>query len=149
MSYLLHPPLLDEAGLEAAVRWFCQGFSSRSGIEVALNVPEGFHRLPSEIETALFRIVQESLTNIHRHSGSPTARIRMRQRQDRVLLSICDQGRGIAHEQLRELRSGVGGAGVGLPGMRERIRKLGGSFALRARSVGLTILVSVPYKEKL
>ncbi len=96
LSYLLHPPLLDEAGLASAVRWCVDGFSERSKIKVELEIPEELGRLPRELELVIFRVVQESLTNIHRHSGSSTARIRLSQNEDAVEFEISDRGKGIS-----------------------------------------------------
>src|SRR6266705_1802221 len=105
ISYLLHPPLLDEAGLASALRWYIDGFSQRSKIGVDLDIPEDFGRHPRELETVIFRTVQECLTNIHRHSGSPTASIRVSQLDGEVRLQVKDQGTGIATEKLEEVSS--------------------------------------------
>jgi signal transduction histidine kinase len=112
VSYLLHPPLLDEAGLASALRWYVQGFSERGTIHVDLEVPEEFGRLPQELETAVFRTVQECLTNIHRHSGSPVARIRLARSGNEIHLQVEDEGNGIADDKLDEIRS-AGAPGVG------------------------------------
>jgi len=106
VSYLLHPPFLDEAGLLSALRWYAGGFAERSGIKVDLDLPEGFERLPLDTETVLFRIVQESLTNIHRHAGSETARIRLRRDAETLVLEIEDRGRGIPNASLTHITSG-------------------------------------------
>jgi signal transduction histidine kinase len=110
MSYLLHPPLLDEAGLPSALRWYTDGFTARSGIDVDLQVSTGFDRLPQELETALFRVVQECLTNIHRHSGSSSAKIQLTRTTLGVDAEISDKGRGIAPDRMRvgKIVSGVG-----------------------------------------
>lgn len=143
VSYLLHPPLLDEAGLTSAFRWYVQGFSERSNIQVQLNVPEDFGRLPQELETALFRTVQECLTNIHRHSGSPVATIHLTRSADEVQLRVFDEGRGIPSERLDEVR-GSGTPGVGIPGMRERLHQLGGSLEIQSNGRGTQIEARVP-----
>ena len=114
MSYLLHPPLLDEMGLLTAISWYAEGFAERSGIRVDLEIPETFARLPSEIETALFRVVQQSLANIHRHSGSMVALIRINVDADAVRVEIRDEGRGISPEVLAGFHSGTRLLGVGI-----------------------------------
>jgi signal transduction histidine kinase len=144
ISYLLHPPLLDETGVRSAISWYVQGFAERSGICVDLEIPESLGRLPSDTETALFRVVQQSLANIHRHSGSEVARIVVDADAERVTVEICDQGRGIAPEILAGFHSGTRLVGVGMVGMRERIRNLGGQFDVRSSDKGTTIQVSLP-----
>ncbi len=138
ISHLLHPPLLDVAGLASALRWYVDGFSERSHIKVNLEIPHDFGRLPDELEIAIFRIVQECLTNIHRHSGSPTATIRLIQKGDRLTVEVQDQGKGIPLEKRRELvESGLGG--VGFAGMRERLRQLGGALEIRSEGRGTLV----------
>ena len=127
LSYLLHPPFLDETGLLSALRWYAAGFAERSGIKVDLDLPESFERLPRDTETALFRIVQESLINIHRHAGSETARIRLRRDAETLVLEIDDRGHGIPKASLEHIMSGGGVVGVGIAGMSERIEQLGGT----------------------
>jgi PAS domain S-box-containing protein len=139
LSYLLHPPFLDEVGLTSALRWFAEGFGQRSGIPVELMLPDNFERLPREMETTLFRIVQESLTNIHRHSGSPRAAIRLWRADDTVTLEIEAWGRG-----LKQVRNGPNqpkphAFGVGIPGMRERIEQLGGTLTVESSETGTTV----------
>ncbi len=113
ISHLLHPPLLDIAGLASALRWYVDGFSERSKINVDLEIPSDFGRLPDELEIAIFRIVQECLTNIHRHSGSATARIRLQQEGDRLSVEVQDSGKGISLKKQHELiESGRGGVGL-------------------------------------
>jgi signal transduction histidine kinase len=146
ISHLLHPPLLDEAGLASALRWYVDGFVLRSKIKVALDLPEDFGRLPRESETAIFRVVQECLTNIHRHSGSPIARIRLRQRDDHVSVEIEDKGKGIAPEKQEEMNSS-GTPGVGIRGMRERLRQLGGTLEFRSNGSGTLVTVELPLTE--
>jgi signal transduction histidine kinase len=146
ISHLLHPPLLDEAGLCSALRWYVDGFSQRSGIQLDLNIPDDFGRLPSELETAVFRVVQESLTNIHRHSGSPVARIRLQQHGDHVVVEIADRGKGIPEEKLQEMAS-TGTPGVGIRGMRERLRQLGGTLDIESSRSGTVVTVSLPLEK--
>jgi signal transduction histidine kinase len=137
VSYLLHPPFLDEAGLVSALRWYAAGFAERSGIKVDLDLPEALERLPLDTETALFRVVQESLTNIHRHAGSQTARIRLRHDGEMLVLEIADRGHGIPRASLRHITSG-GGMGVGIAGMIERIKQLGGRLEVTSSDTGST-----------
>jgi signal transduction histidine kinase len=143
MSYLLHPPLLKEVGLPAALRWCAEGFSQRSGIAVDLDMPEDFGRLPIEVENALFRIVQECLTNVQRHSGSSTAEIELLRKPRWVGLKVRDHGRGMPEGILGE-QAGVQSLGVGLLGMRERVRQLGGQIRILPGGTGATIQVDIP-----
>lgn len=143
ISYLLHPPLLDEAGLASALRWYIEGFSRRSKIEVDLDIPEDFARLPRDLETVIFRTVQECLTNIHRHSGSPTARIRVSQFDGEVRLRVEDRGAGIASDKLEEVAS-AGTPGVGIRGMRERLRQLGGTLEISSNGKGTVVEARLP-----
>ena len=144
LAYLLHPPLLDEAGLLAAVRWYVAGFMERSGIRVDFEVHE-VGRLPGPIETALFRVVQEGLTNIHRHASTPNASIRLTSTAGAVVLDIQDQGRGLRdHPTLRPGTRLPEILGVGIQGMRERIRQLGGTFDIEFTDTGTTVHVAVP-----
>jgi PAS domain S-box-containing protein len=141
LSYLLHPPLLDERGLAAAVRWFADGFTQRSGMQVKLEVPPDLQRLPVEIEMALFRIVQEGLTNTHRHSGSSTATIRLMVEQNHVQLEMRDAGKGLPKPRSDGY---VAPLGVGIPGMRERVKQLGGQMEMESGSHGTTVSVTLP-----
>jgi PAS domain S-box-containing protein len=143
LSYLLHPPLLDETGLESALRWYVDGFGKRSGIEVALDLPDDLGRLSRELETALYRIVQECLTNIHRHSESLTATIRLSQLPGQIALEIKDEGRGIPQEKLSKIAS-TGLPGVGLRGMRERIMDFHGELEITSRAKGTDIKIIIP-----
>jgi signal transduction histidine kinase len=143
VSYLLHPPFLDEAGLFSALRWYAAGFAERSGIKVDLDLPEGFERLPLDTETVLFRIVQESLTNIHRHAGSETAVIRLRRDAEMLVLEIEDRGHGIPDASLKQITSGEGG-GVGIAGMSERTEELGGRLEVTSSDRGTTVRVGLP-----
>src|ERR1700719_649711 len=141
-SYLLHPPLLDENGLSQAIHWYMQGLKERTDLEIELSVPEDFGRLPADLELTIFRIVQEGLTNIHRHSGSKTATIRLSRGADSVLLRIEDHGKGISPEKLAALRAQR--TGVGITGMRERVRHLKGVLDIQSSGTGATISVTFP-----
>jgi PAS domain S-box-containing protein len=144
ISYLLHPPLLDEVGLASAVGWYVDGFVQRSGIRVDVQVSPTLARLPQDVELALFRIVQEGLTNVHRHSRSPTAHIEILQQRDTVILRITDQGTGMPVTTLSnegELRVGLG---VGIAGMRERLRQLGGQLRISSSEAGTTVIATLP-----
>jgi signal transduction histidine kinase len=135
ISHLLHPPLLDEAGLSSALRWYIEGFAERSKIKVDLKVADDLGRLPSDLETAIFRVVQECLTNIHRHSESPVARVRVASSGGDVQVEVEDEGKGIPQEKQAEMVSS-GLPGVGLRGMRERLRQLGGSLEIKSAGAG-------------
>ncbi|HTZ98676.1 MAG TPA: sensor histidine kinase [Terriglobales bacterium] len=143
ISHLLHPPLLDEAGLVSALHWYAEGFAQRSNIKVELDIPEDFGRLAQELETAVFRIVQECLTNIHRHSGSPIARIRIARSNHEVLVEVSDSGKGIPKEKQEELAN-IGTPGVGIAGMRERLRQLSGSLEINSNANGTIVSVHLP-----
>ena len=147
VSYLLHPPFLDETGLLSALRWYAGGFADRSGIKVDLDLPESVERLPLDTETVLFRIVQESLTNIHRHAGSETARIRLRRDTETLVLEIEDRGHGIPDVALKHITSGGGGVGVGIAGMNERIEQLGGRLDVTSSDHGTTVRVWLPLMQ--
>jgi signal transduction histidine kinase len=140
-SYLLHPPLLDESGLAEALRWYIKGLQERSGLNVALSVPEGFGRLPDETELVIFRIVQECLTNVHRHSESKSAAIRIIRDNHSVSVQVQDQGKGIPPAKLIQLQTQA--AGVGIRGMRERVLQLGGAMSIRSDG-GTTISITLP-----
>ncbi|MDP9338051.1 MAG: GAF domain-containing sensor histidine kinase [Acidobacteriota bacterium] len=144
ISYLLHPPLLDEVGLASAISWYVAGFSERSGIKVGLEFPDSMGRLPREMENALFRVVQQSLANIHRHSGSEVAKIRINMNTDYLQAEICDEGRGIPEEMLKGFQDGTRLVGVGMAGMRERVRDMGGRFDIRSGKTGTTVEVRLP-----
>ena len=135
--------MLDEAGLQSALAWYTQGFEERSGIKVHLEMPSDFGRQPCDLETAVFRIVQECLTNIHRHSASPTADIRICQFAGGLALEVKDTGQGISAETLSRICS-VGLPGVGLRGMRERVTALGGAFEILSEGQGTTVKVAIP-----
>jgi len=147
LSYLLHPPLLDELGLASALQWFIDGYTQRTGIDVDLELPPEVVRLPGDIELALYRVVQEGLTNIHLHSGSKEAQICLKCLPDQVVLTVADQGRGLPPNLLQ--RGGQRGAkvGVGISGMRERIRQLGGQFEIDTGGKGTTLRAIVPFEK--
>jgi PAS domain S-box-containing protein len=143
ISHLLHPPLLDEVGLQSAIQWYVEGFSERSGIEVELQLAQT-DRMASEIETTLFRVLQESLTNIHRHAGTRTALVKLEPKDENLVLEISDKGKGIPPLVLEKFRSAGAGVGVGLAGMRERVSQLNGSLRIESDSSGTTVKVSLP-----
>jgi PAS domain S-box-containing protein len=142
-SYLLHPPLLDELGLLSALRWLADGFRRRTGIDVRLDLPDSLERLPSDHELSLFRIAQEALTNIHRHAASPWAAIRLKVQSGCVTLEIEDAGRGMPPAQ-HGPDAEPPSLGVGLAGMRERIRQIGGSFSVESTGAGTRIRSTIP-----
>jgi len=142
MSYLLHPPLLDENGLPGAIHWYIQGLAERGSLKSELIIPQDFGRLSDDMEVTIFRIVQECLTNIHRHSGSKTATIRLSRKGESVSLEIQDEGKGIPAEKLAEIQSHR--TGVGLTGMRERVRNLNGTIDIQSNVNGTKISVSLP-----
>jgi len=144
LSYLLHPPLLDEAGLREALHWFVGGFIERSGIQTELEISPNFARLPRELEIAIFRIIQESLTNIHRHSGSAKASIRLALDGNQIFLTISDQGKGMPSEATLEEPKKNRKLGVGIAGMRERVLQLGGEFEVAAGNPGTIIKAVFP-----
>jgi two-component system sensor histidine kinase UhpB len=143
-SYLLHPPLLDETGLSSALNWYVQGLRERSGLDVDLSIPERFGRLPDDMEFVVFRIVQESLTNVHRHSGSKTASIRIARAGDKISVEVKDQGRGMSPEKLAKIQSQ--GSGVGISGMRERLRHFNGELIVESDGTGTKIVATLPSK---
>lgn len=147
LSYLLHPPMLDEAGLVSALGWFIDGFGKRSGIDVQLEVMPGLDRLPVEQETALFRVVQESLNNIQRHSGSPRATIRLIRTSREVMMEIVDEGRGMSRESAAAAREEAGALGVGIRGMRERLRQLEGRLEIESGPRGTRVRAILPWKR--
>ncbi len=140
LAQLLHPPLLDEAGLAAAIRWLADGFSRRSSISVNVQLPQNMRRLPQDVEIALFRIIQEALNNVHRHSGSSGAQIEIREHSHQVSLRISDNGKGMP-----DTSSGVSlEFGVGIQGMKERIVQLGGTLEVASSRKGTTITATIP-----
>ena len=144
LSYLLHPPMLDELGFQHAVKWYVEGFSNRSNIAVRLKFSQPFQRLPKQVELVLFRVIQEALANIHRHSESQDAEINVAEQSGVVRISIRDYGKGIPEEMLRNIEQTSSGAGVGLGGMRERVAELDGRFSIESGSGGTTLLISIP-----
>lgn len=144
LSYLLHPPFLDEAGLVSALRWYAEGFGERSGIAVDLDLPSSFERLDQDVETALFRVVQEALINVHRHAGTRHASIHLRRTEEGLLLEIGDSGHGIPAEVLEQLPAGGGALGVGVAGMRERLQELGGTLEIQSGASGTIVRARVP-----
>jgi len=144
ISHLLHPPLLDEAGFASAARWYVEGFSKRSGIEARLTIPVQLPRLPQNVETALFRILQESLINVHRHSGTRSAEIHLTIADFDLVLVIEDYGRGIPAHVLQHFNKTGTDTGFGLAGIRERVKELGGTLGLDSNSHGTTMTVTVP-----
>jgi signal transduction histidine kinase len=145
VSYLLYPPMLEEMGLKSAIPWYLDGFSIRSGIKTTFEVETEFGRLPRESELALFRVLQEGLTNVHRHSGSPTAHVRLLVEDGMAVLEIEDDGKGIRPELLEEFcQEWMGGLGIGVRGMNERMRQLGGRLELASDDQGTTVTAKVP-----
>ena len=142
-SYLLHPPLLDEVGLPAAVRWYAEGYTQRSGISLEVEIPGDLPRLSIDKETALFRIVQESLTNIHRHSGASKAVIAITAKDNVMRLEVRDNGKGIVNPNSADLSKRTIIPGVGILGMRERLRDLEGNLEITAEN-GTRIIASLP-----
>jgi two-component system NarL family sensor kinase len=147
ISHLLHPPLLDEAGFSSAAKWYLEGFAQRSGIEVKIDLPDDVGRLPKPVALGLFRVLQESLTNIHRHSGSTKAEVTLTVLPRQVILRVRDFGRGISPELLRGFRTKGTNSGVGLAGMRERMRELGGQLNIQSSAPGIMISVTLPIPE--
>jgi signal transduction histidine kinase/AmiR/NasT family two-component response regulator len=145
LSYLLHPPLLDQMGLGSALKWYVDGFAERSGIQVRLVLPADLCRFAPEKEVALFRVAQEGLANVLRHSGSKSAKIVVCASVDEVEIKVQDEGKGISESQIRSLSSNSGeNLGVGLPGLRERIHQFGGNLEIISNREGTTLLASVP-----
>jgi PAS domain S-box-containing protein len=140
-SYLLHPPLLDEAGLSAALNWYVQGVAERSGMAIELQISDDLGRLPAEMELAMFRVVQECLTNIHRHAESKIARIRLARENESVYIEVQDEGKGMPPERLAEIQSR--GSGVGIGGIRERLRHFEGTLKIESDQTGTRVFVRV------
>ncbi len=143
LSYLLHPPLLEEVGLESALRWYIDGFDQRSNIKVSLELSPNLGRLSRELELAVFRVIQECLTNVHRHSGSATANIRVVRSGGKIQLHVRDEGKGIPPQKLARLAA-AGDSGVGLRGMRERVKSLGGELQIESDGKGTEIRMVIP-----
>jgi signal transduction histidine kinase len=144
ISHLLHPPLLDEVGIASAARWYAEGFAKRSGIEIVADIPDDLQRMSRPAELVLFRVLQESLTNIHRHSRSSRAEISLQTNAKGATLRIRDYGKGIPREMLENFKQTGGNVGVGLAGMRERVREQGGQFDIQSDRNGTTITVVMP-----
>ena len=147
LSYLLHPPLLDECGLASAVHWYAEGFEKRSGIKLEVSIGEDIPRLPIDAETTLFRVVQESLTNVHRYSGSASAKIKVSKDAGEVRLEIIDYGHGTKTGTARARLDGSAPLGVGIPGMRERLHQLGGELIVDFASTGTRVTATLPVKK--
>jgi len=146
LSYILHPPLLDECGLASAVHWYAEGFEKRSGIKLEVSIDGDLPRLPADAETTLFRVVQESLTNVHRYSGSSSAKIRISKNSKEVRLEIIDYGHGIKSGTARAKLDGAAPLGVGIPGMRERLHQLGGGLTVDFGTNGTRVTATLPIK---
>jgi signal transduction histidine kinase len=144
LSHLLHPPLLDEAGFASAASWFVRGFSERSGIPVSLDLPPDMPRLSEAVEIAMFRILQESMTNVHRHSRATSAEIKVEADAEQISIEVSDCGCGMPKQVLQQIRSEGSKLGVGLAGMRERIHELGGTFDVDSDEKGTTIRATIP-----
>ena len=148
ISYLLHPPLLDEVGFECAAEWYIDGFAKRSGINVQAAIAKTPERLPRNLETALFRVLQESLTNVHRHSGASDVSIHFQLADDVLVLEIRDFGKGIPAERLLLLQAVSAETGVGLAGMRERMHELNGRLDIESDGRGTTLRAILPCSAK-
>jgi len=150
LSYLLYPPMLEEMGLKSAIPWYLEGFTARSGIHVTFDGSSDFGRLSRDTELALFRVLQESLTNVHRHSGSQTAHVELSTRQGMAVLEIRDNGKGMPSAVLKESdESSYRVIGVGLRGMRERLGQLGGKLEISSTENGATVTAEVPVTDSL
>jgi PAS domain S-box-containing protein len=147
LSYILHPPLLDECGLASAVHWYAEGFEKRSGIKLEVRIDADLPRLPADAETTLFRVVQESLTNVHRYSGSSSAEIRISENSNEVRLEVIDCGHGIKTGTARAGLDGPAPLGVGIPGMRERLHQLGGGLSVDFGTSGTRVVATLPIKK--
>jgi signal transduction histidine kinase len=137
--------MLDESGLSSALRWYVQGLAERSGLDIDLEIAEHFERLAPEMELVIFRLVQECLTNIHRHSGSKTALIRVAREPDKICVEVQDHGKGMSQERFAEVQSR--GTGVGIRGMRERVRQLRGELTLESNALGTRISATFPAND--
>src|SRR3984893_2739695 len=144
LSYILHPPLLDECGLASAVHWYAEGFEKRSGIKLEVAIDASVPRLPIDAETTLFRVVQESLTNVHRYSGSSVAKIQISKDSGEVRLEIIDYGQGIKAGTALAKLDGQAPLGVGIPGMRERLHQLGGGLSVDFGTTGTRVVATLP-----
>jgi signal transduction histidine kinase len=148
ISYLLYPPMLEEMGLKSAIPWYLDGFSSRSGIKTSFEIPKDLGRLGRDVELVLFRVLQESLTNVQRHSSSKTASIAISYAENVVTLRVTDQGKGLPTEVLEQgNQDWMGSLGVGLRGMSERLRQLGGALHISSSDNGTEVQATVPVKQ--
>jgi PAS domain S-box-containing protein len=148
ISYLLYPPMLEELGLKSAIPWYLEGFTKRSGIKTTFEVSPDFDRIPRDLELGLFRVLQESLTNVHRHSGSSTAKVRLLTKNRAVILQVIDEGKGTQSKNWEDRgQDWMGALGVGLRGMNERVRQLGGDLELSSAQGGTTVTATVPIPE--
>ena len=147
-SYLLHPPMLDEAGFTSAAQWYVEGFARRSGMKVRIDFAPEVERLPNPIETALFRVLQESLTNVHRHSGASEVEVRFLREAHAVILEVRDYGRGIPQELFSRLGQSVRNSGVGLSGMCERLNELKGNLEITSADPGTRLRAIVPLSSQ-
>lgn len=147
VSYVLHPPILDGLGLVAALRWYLDGLQKRTDLSIDFEAPAEINSLPPEAERALFRIVQESITNVLRHSGGTMLRVTLSSHENVVGLDIIDNGHGMSADQLAALE-GAATLGVGIAGMRERVRQLGGVFKIVSGTSGTKVIVTVPANEE-
>ena len=143
ISHLLHPPLLDEVGLESAIRWYADGFAKRCALKVSLHLDPITNRLPKEVELALFRVLQESLTNVHRHANAKSIEVVLTCSAGHIVLSVIDDGRGISPEVLTRFSSGRA-SGVGLAGMRERLAELDGTLEVERGARGTAVRATIP-----
>jgi PAS domain S-box-containing protein len=149
ISYLLYPPMLEELGLKSAIPWYLEGFTKRSGIKTTFEVSPDFDRIPGDLELALFRVIQESLTNVHRHSGSSTASVRLLTKDRVVILQVIDEGKGGQSKNGEDRgQDWMGALGVGLRGMTERMRQLGGNLKLSSAQGGTTVTATIPIPEE-
>lgn len=144
ISYLLHPPLLDEMGFASATRWYVKGFGQRSGLKVNLDLPAELERLPIDVETALFRFLQEALTNVHRHAHASSINLQLQRTARDVTLIIRDDGVGISPETRQRLQENTGASGVGLASMQERVQELGGWLQIESPHQGTTLRAVIP-----
>jgi two-component system NarL family sensor kinase len=145
LSYLLHPPLLDELGLSSAVKWYLAGFTSRTGILMETEIPSDIQRLSPDAEVAIFRVLQESLTNVHRYSESPNAVVRMDVTADEIKLEIQDFGKGVQSSRASSPNGSVARLGVGIQGMTERMRQLGGKLEITSSpNKGTLVAATIP-----
>jgi signal transduction histidine kinase len=147
LSHLLHPPLLDELGFVSAAKGYIEGYSDRCHVRVNLDLPDHLERMPEEIELTLFRALQESLTNIHRHSGSASVDIRVERAPNSVSLTVRDYGKGIPAGTLKSFANSTGAIGVGLAGMRERVRQLSGNLNIQSVRPGTLLIVALPLPD--